>query len=147
MQESNGKVAAVLAHPATRWIVAIAIGLAVSLYSFERISDPEPAIQRAREEAAVYAARDILTSYVAPGRDLELVDPLAPDRKVGKVYIYPAGGGWEVSGHYRRDAADSWHPFLIRLDGQDGLVSLAVKDGDERLLAMSAQDPKLSVVP
>jgi len=147
MEGSNGKVAGILTHPATRWIVAIGIGLMVSLYSFERISDPEPALQRAREESAVRSARDILTSYVAPGKVLELVDPLSPDRKVGKAYIYPVESGWEISGHYRRNAGDSWHPFLLRLNEQDELESLALRDGDERLLAMSARDPKLSAVP
>ncbi len=134
-------------HRYTRWIVAIGVGLVVSLYSFQRISDPEPALQRAREEAVVMSARDIVSSYVAPGRMIELVDPLAPNRKVGKVYIYPTDAGWEVSGHYRRDESDTWHPYLMNLNAQVELLSLAVKDGDERLIGMSAQDPRFSAVP
>ena len=93
------------------------------------------------------SAREILSSYVAPGARFDLVDPLAPNSKVGKVYVYPSATGWEVSGHYRRDTSDSWHPYLINLNEQVELVTLAVKDADERLLGMSAQDARFSAVP
>ena len=136
-----------LSHRYTSWTVAVVISLMVAMYSYERISDPEPGMQRTREEAVVKTAREILQSYVSPGIALELVDPLAPERRVGKVYIYPAVDGWEVSGHYRRNERDRWHPFLMRLSDNSELMSLAVKDADERLLGMSARDPRLSVVP
>jgi hypothetical protein len=129
------------------WVVACAVGIVLSLYAFQRISDPEPAMRRAREEAVVLAAREILQSYVAPAEELQLVDPLQRNRKVGKVYVYPAETGWEVSGHYRRDVSDAWHPYLMSLDETVGLTSLAVKDGNERLLGLSAQDPKFSAIP
>lgn len=82
-----------------------------------------------------------------PDGELQLVDPLSPDRKVGKVYIWPIGGGWEVSGHYRRGDRDVWHPYLMKLDSASQLVSLAVKDDNDRLIGMSANDPKFSAVP
>lgn len=93
------------------------------------------------------SARDILQSYVAPGEEIEIVDPVSPNSKVGKAYILPAASGWEVSGHYRRGESDPWHPYLMSLDGEAGLESLAVRDGNDRLIGMSAQDPQFSAVP
>ena len=138
--------------PATRhrymqWVVAIVVGVILSLMAFQRSTDPEPARQRAHEENVVRAARLHLISYVSPGGELQLVDPLAPDRKVGKTYIWPADSGWEVSGYYRRDPQDPWHPFLMSLDASSALTSLAVKDSNERLIGMSVQDPNFSAVP
>lgn len=106
----------VLTHRLVRWGVALSVGLALALYSYQRVNDPEPRMQRAQEEAVVMVSRDILQSYVSPTADIEVVDPLSPDRRVGKVFVYPASAGWEVSGHYRRNAADPWHPYLMNLD-------------------------------
>jgi hypothetical protein len=130
-----------------QWIVAIAVGVMLSLLVFDRATDPEPMRRKAIEEAVVLEARLLLLSYVLPGGELQLVDPLAPDRKVGKVYIWPDDNGWEVSGYYRRDEQDPWHPFLMILDASSELTSLAVKDRNERLIGMSARDPKFSAVP
>jgi len=140
-------LAAFVSHRYTRWAVAFLAGLLISLYSFQRISDPEPRQQRAREEAAVQAARPILRGYVAPAGELQLVDPLAPDRKVGKVYIYPVASGWEISGHYRRDSQDRWHPYLMQIGGDASLISLSVQDADPRLLDLSTRDPRFTAVP
>ncbi len=134
-------------HKVVRPLVAVTLGLILALYAYQCATDQEPALQRAREETVVLSARDILQSYVAPGANLEIVDPLSPNRKVGKVYIYPAGEGWEVSGHYRRDDHDPWHPYLMSLDGGAGLAALAVRDANDRLINMSSQDPKFSAVP
>ena len=134
-------------HRYMQWIVAIAVGIMLSLMVFDRATDPEPALQKAIEETVVLEARLLLLSYVLPGGELQLVDPLAPDRKVGKVYIWPDDNGWEVSGYYRRDEQDPWHPFLMNLDASSELTSLAVKDRNERLIGMSSQDPKFSAVP
>lgn len=134
-------------HRIMRWVVAFGFGLIVSLYAFQRISDPGPGMQRAREEAIVRTARDILGETIAPGAALEIVDPLSPDRKVGKVYVYPTDSGWEVSGHYRRGSPDSWHPFLMQLDAGSTLVRLSVRDRDTRLLRRAAEDPRLIVTP
>jgi len=137
----------VINHRYLRWIVAFSVGLVLALLAFQRATDPEPARQRAIEESVVYEARQILVSYVLPGGDLQLVDPLAPDRKVGKTYVWPNEDGWDVSGYYRRDENDVWHPFLMNLDASSQLISLAVKDGNDRLIGMSAQDTKFSAVP
>ncbi len=132
-------------HRIIRPVVAFSVGIVLALYAFERISDPEPARQRAREEAVVISAREILKSYVPAGGEIEIVDPLAPNRVAGKVYIYPTDNGWEVSGYYRRNESDRWHPFLMSLDTGGELVSLTVRDDDEEVGAIAAGDPKFSV--
>ena len=132
-------------HRIIRLVVAFTVGIVLALYSFERISDPEPALQRAREEAVVISARDILKSYVPADREIEIVDPLARNRVAGKVYIYPTENGWDVSGHYRRNESDRWHPFLMSLSENVELVSLSVRDADEKLGAAADDDPKFSV--
>ena len=134
-------------HKVVRPLVAVAIGLVLALYSYQRVTDPEPGLQKAREEGIVMVARDILQSYVSPGNPIEIVDALSPASKVGKVYIYPTDDGWELSGHYRRDESDRWHPYLMALNADAGLKSVAVQDGNDRLIGMSAQDPKFSAVP
>ncbi len=134
-------------HKVIRPLVAVAIGLVLALYSYQRITDPEPGLQRAREEGIVMVARDILQSYVSPRNAIEIVDAVSPAGKVGKSYIYPTDDGWELSGHYRRDENDRWHPYLMSLNADAGLKSLAVQDGNDRLIGMSAQDPKFSAVP
>jgi len=141
----SGKVG--LNHRVMRWVVAFTIGFALAFYAFQRISDPEPRLQRAREEAVVIAARAILQDYVLPNGVIEIVDPLAPRRKVGKVYVYPTDSGWEVSGYYRREPGDRWHPYLLGLDKDARLKSLAVRDTDGKLADLATQDPRFSVVP
>lgn len=132
-------------HRIVRLVIALAAGFALAWYAWYRVTDPAPAAERARQEAVVGAARDILRGYV--GAAAEIVDPVDPDQRVGRSYIYPAGDGWEVSGHYRRDAADPWHPFLMRLDGASGLLELSVRDADGELGREAATDPKLTVTP
>ncbi|MEQ9561459.1 MAG: hypothetical protein RLN69_02985 [Woeseiaceae bacterium] len=134
-------------HRILRWVVAFAVGFSLATYAFLRISDPEPRMQRAREEAVVVAGREILKSYIAVGDAGEIVDPLAPNRKVGKVYVYPTDSGWQVSGYYRRNRDDRWHPFLLDLDTGVRLVSLSVRDDDEELRERASLDPRLSAVP
>ncbi len=132
-------------HRIIRPVVAFSVGIVLALYAFERISDPEPARQRAREEAVVISAREILKSYVPADREIEIADPLATNRVAGKVYIYPTDDGWEVSGYYRRNESDRWHPFLMSLNANIDLVSLSVRDADENLGAAADDDPKFSV--
>jgi hypothetical protein len=135
-----------MSHGIVRLVVAFAVGLAVAVVAYQRVTDPEPARQRAAEEAAVLEARKILDVYIGGGPDLQIVDPLAPDRIVGKVYVYPTDAGFDVSGHYRRHADDPWHPFLLRLDRESTLLELSVRDDDANLLQRSESDPRLRVV-
>ena len=134
-------------HRILRPLVAFGIGFAVAFYAYERVTDPRPRLEREKQEAVVRASRDILRGYLESTPDLQIVDPLAPDRKVGKVYIYPADQGWEVSGHYRRSDRDRWHAYLMRLDAGSSLVLLSVRDDDARLQQKAGQDPRLETEP
>jgi hypothetical protein len=147
MTAENRRVPASLTHRIVRFTIALGVGLALSLYAYQRVTDPEPAMQRAKEEAAVLAARDILQHYVRPAPELRIVDPVSPDRKVGKSYIYPTATGWEVSGHYRRNDADPWHPFLMALNPDASLAKLSVRDRPDSFPAEARQDPKFNAQP
>ena len=101
-------------HRVGRSVFALVVGLVVAYLSHEWITNPESRALRQAEERAVLAARELLVARV--GTDsLEIVDPLAPRRKVGKVYVYAESPGWAVSGYYRRDDGDAWHPYLVYL--------------------------------
>ncbi len=132
-------------HRIVRPVVAFSVGIVLALFVFERNSDQEPARQRAREEAVVISAREIMKLYVQADGEIEIADPLAPNRVAGKVYIYPTNNGWEVSGYYRRNESDRWHPFLMSLNANTDLVSLSVRDAHEKLGAAAGDDPKFSV--
>ncbi len=131
-------------HRVGRAVFSLVVGLAVAVFSYRWITNPAPRIERAQEEQVVQASRSLLTTIVASD-SLQIVDPLAPDRNVGKVYIYAEGPGWAVSGYYRRDDAERWHPYLINLS-QD-LTLLRLKVQDARLSAQAADNPALEIVP
>jgi hypothetical protein len=143
MEQRN--VLPTLAHKVVRFTLALCIGLALAFYAYHRVTDPEPARQRASEEAAVLAARDILRSYLEPAGEAEIVDPVSPRRKIGKSYIYPADAGWEISGHYRRSESDRWHPFLMAIDHDHRLLRLSVRDTPGNFTPAALQDRKLEV--
>ena len=126
-------------HDVGRVVFAVAVGLLVAVLSYRWIMNTEPRNQRMQEETVVTEARMLLQSTLNIGA-LEIVDPLAPDRVVGKAYVYPQADGWDVSGFYRRGENDLWHPYLIALDANLALVHLRVSDsalldrnGDEML--------------
>jgi hypothetical protein len=127
-------------------IFATGVGLVVAVLSYRWLVDPQPRVERLKQEQVVLESRALLSSIIASGQ-LDIVDPLAPDRKVGKVYIYPSTNGWEVSGYYRRDATDLWHPYLIRLDAELALLHLKISDQDPMLTERGGSDPVLEVVP
>jgi hypothetical protein len=137
-------------HKVIRMIFALAIGLFLALFSYQRFTEQEPGLERSMEEAAVMAGREILRDFVAVEDEIEIIDPLAPSRVIGKVYIYPADSGWELSGFYRRnrdDRNDRWHPYLMSLDTGLMLITLSVKDTDSQLISTAASDPRFSVDP
>lgn len=124
-------------------VFGVIVGLAVAAWSYQWITDPEKRAEREKQEAVVLASREHVSMLLGID-DPEFVDPLAPQRKVGKVYIYPADGGWEVSGYYRRDETDDWHAFLLALDDAGSVARLRV--GDPSLAARAAADARLEVV-
>lgn len=127
-------------------LFAVAVGIIVALLSYRWISDPAPKMERERQEHAVVESRRLLAATLSIS-DLELVDPLAPNRKVGKVYIYPAADGWEISGFYRRGENDRWHPYLMSLSQSLALESIKVRDSEVALVDRAENNPKLNVTP
>lgn len=114
-------------HRIGRILFALCVGLGVAVLAFRWVTDPLPRAQREAEERAVHAARELVIAEVGAG-PLEIVDPLAPDRKVGKVYVYAEEPGWAISGFYRRDADDRWHAYLIQLTSDLALDSFKAED-------------------
>lgn len=147
MANQNQTIPPSLAHRVARLTLAFGLGLALSLYALHRVTDPEPAMQRAKEEAAVLAARTILLSYIEPTSELRIVDPVSPDRKIGKSYVYPTDSGWEISGHYRRNDNDRWHPFLMALNPDRTLDKLSVKDDSNAFTSTALQDHRFTANP
>lgn len=125
--EQQGDRTGTMNHRVTRLIFASAVGLLVAFFAFSWITNPVPRAERQLEESVVAAARERLQDTLALAA-IEVVDPLAPDRKVGKSYVYRAQQGWEVSGYYRRGEGDRWHPFLMSLDATHAITHLKVRD-------------------
>jgi hypothetical protein len=127
-------------------VFGIVAGLLVAVFAYRWITTPEPKSERLLEEMVIAESRRVLAlrlRLAAP----EIVDPLAPRRSVGKVYIYPAADGWEVSGYYRRDPADEWHAYLVELDAGGRLRRLRVRDDDPRVAELAIRDPALEALP
>lgn len=129
-------------HRIGRVLFALTVGLAVAVFSFKWITNPDPRGERAREEQVVQISRSLLSSIVESD-SLEIVDPLAPNRKVGKVYVFAEAPGWAVSGYYRRSDEDRWHPYLMRLTENFDLQRLKVQD--EALAERAAADSTLEI--
>ena len=133
-------------HRVGRIVFGLSVGLLVAVFSYRWIVDPAPRAERALEESVVATSRMILTTTLTIDA-LEIVDALAPNRKVGKAYVYRAGDGWEVSGYYRRSEEDSWHAYLMSLNNATELQHLKYQDSDSELLSRAAGDPRLEAVP
>ena len=123
---------------------ALAVGLALAWAVYDRTTDPEPRLQRQEEEQMVLAAREHLIQALALSSTAEVVDPLAPNRVAGKVYIYPSDGAWDVSGHYRRDAQTAWMPWLMRVDA-DRMHSLKLSADDPAAREAAETDPRVTL--
>ena len=131
-------------HRAGSIVFGIAIGLLVAVLSYQWLIDPTNRAARNEEVNVVQLSRGLLNDTLGI-HDLQIVDALAPQRRVGKVYVYPLENGWDVSGYYRRDDDDRWHPFLMALDTGLSLRSLKVQDSDNSLAQRAATDPLLEV--
>ncbi len=126
-------------------IFGLVVGLAIAVLAYQWVTDPAKRLERAEQERVVELSREILQQTLAI-HDLQLVDPLAPQRKVGKVYIYPLENGWELSGYYRRDDDDRWHPYLLVLSPELSLRSLKIRDTDGGLAQIAAMNPLVEVL-
>lgn len=125
-------------------VFGVIVGLVAAAWSYQWVTDPQKLAARKAEERAVLHARDLLAERLSIA-NLEVVDPLAADRKVGKVYIYPTNDGWDISGYYRRDEDDSWHAFLMSVSSGLQLQALKVDDDDPALAARAQGDPDFEV--
>ena len=130
-------------HRIGRSLFALIVGLAVAFFAYQWITNPEPRAERALEETVVKAARSLLADKVGVDT-LEIVDPVAPNRKVGKVYVYREEPGWAVSGYYRRSAKDAWHPYLMTMTQNRELLRLKAQDPE--LADKASNDPTLDVI-
>ena len=123
-------------------LFGLGVGLLVAFLSYQWITNPAPRAERQLEEAVVLDARNHLIVRLGVR---EIVDPLAPNRKIGKSYVYRAGTGWEVSGYYRRDENDRWHAFLMSLDDARNVTLLKVQDN--KFAERASEDSMLEVSP
>ena len=114
-------------HSFGRSLFALVFGLGMAWLAYSWITDPAPRAKRAAEEQAVLASRVHLADVVGDG-EIEIVDPLAPNRKVGKVYVYAEDPGWAISGHYRRGKDDRWHAYLMHLTADLELHAVKAED-------------------
>lgn len=134
-------------HRIMSLVFAFSVGLIVAMLSYQWITNPDRAANRAFEEGIVRESRVILDTWVEGGNTIEISDPLNRVREAGKVYIFPTDSGWELSGQYRRTGEREWHPYLMRLDADARLVSLSVKDDDPLLAEKAANDSRFRISP
>lgn len=133
-------------HRIGRTVFALIIGLLVATIAYQWISSPAGREERAIQVAVVETSRLYLAAIVDADA-LEIVDPVSPNNRVGKVYIYPESPGWAVSGYYRRNADDPWHPYLMTLGPDHDLMQLKLKDGARALAERATSDPRLEISP
>ena len=133
-------------HKMGSLVFGAVVGVLVAIWAYQWVSDPVKRERRTEQETVVEISRTVLRNKLAIG-DIELVDPLAPQRKVGKVYVYPLANGWEISGYYRRNDQDLWHPYLMALGQELSLESLKISDSDAGLAQLAAMDPNFEVLP
>ncbi len=133
-------------HQMGRIVFGIGVGLLVAWWSYQWITDPSGRNERQLQVSVVEAARDHILAVIGVD-SLELVDPVRTDRKVGKVYVYREGDGWSVSGYYRRDEDDRWHPYLMSLDRDLEMQTVKIQETTAELLERAANDPSLEISP
>ncbi len=133
-------------HRVGRIVFGLAAGLAVAAWSYQWLVSPEKLREREEQERIVELARVHLADKLGID-DLEIVDPLAPERKVGKAYVFRSADGWEVSGYYRRSGEARWHDFLMSIAADDNLRRLKIRDRNDSLAVRALADPVLEVVP
>lgn len=131
-------------HRIARLVFAFGVGLIVAVMAFKWITNPAHREERQLEVSVVEASQQHLRKLLND-ECFQLVDPLSPDRKVGKTYVFDAGGDWEVSGYYRRCENDRWHPYLMRLDVSHTMTHLKVQDA--ALEEVARQNELLEILP
>jgi hypothetical protein len=133
-------------HRAGSAVFALLIGLLVAWLSYQWVTNPAGREERTLQVAVVESARALIATVI-DAETLEIVDPVSPQRKVGKVYVYREGEDWAVSGYYRREAGDRWHPYLMLLRADHSLISLKLQDKSPQLQKRAESDPLLEISP
>jgi len=131
-------------HRFFRTVFAVIVGLLVSVMAYKWVTDPSGRIERAQQERVVVISRNYLRLAIGE-QSIEVVDALLPNRKVGRVYVYPEVDGWAVSGYYRRDEEDRWHPYLMSISSELVMTSLKMQDTNPQLAERAAADPLLEI--
>lgn len=126
-------------------LFAVSIGLLLAWYSYQRINDPRPGLERQQQENLVLEARAELRRVLRLDDLAEIVDPLAPNRVAGRVYIFTEGEEWQVSGYYRRSQEAEWLPWLMLLDTDGSLLELKVPATDPMAARLAAEEPRIVV--
>jgi len=109
---------------------ALAVGVVLAWLAYQLAVTPLPREERVQQEAMVLEARRAIVAHLGDAEPLEIVDPLQPNRVAGKVFIYPVADGWQVSGFYRSGGRGAWQPWLVTLDADGEIMSIAAA-GDE----------------
>ncbi len=115
-------------------VFAVIIGLTVSYFSYEWAVNPEPRLQRQKEEKIVIKSRRSFLHLLELTEKTRIIDPLNPDRKVGKTYLSPSDSGWQISGYFRRNEDERWRPWLMSLDNELNVIELRLQ-GDKNLFS------------
>jgi hypothetical protein len=132
-------------HKIARIGFALLIGLLVATFSYRWITNPAGREARVLQQHVVQVSRDHLGNVIGL-ETLEIVDAVSPNRKVGKVYVYPEGTSWAVSGYYRRDDGDHWHPYLMSLNAEFVMTHLKTADKNPEFLERVKLNPLIEVV-
>ena len=133
-------------HNYGRIIFGLAVGLAVAWMSYSWLTNPDGRTERAIQETVVLESRLIVADATGIA-GLEFVDAVSANRRVGKAYVFREADGWSVSGYYRRNEDDRWHPWLLALNAERKMLSLRIQDKDEALINRASKNSLLSVSP
>jgi len=108
-------------------IFALTVGFLAATSVYFSSTSPDITIQREREEAVIQQSEKLFITILQMPNTTQIIHPLNPDRDVGKSYVYPLDGGWQISGFYRRNQNEEWRAWLINLDKSLKLIDLRVQ--------------------
>ena len=108
-------------------IFALTVGFLAATSVYFSSTSPDITIQRESEEAVIKQSEKLFMTILQMPNTTQIIHPLNPDRDVGKSYIYPLDGDWQISGFYRRNQNEEWRAWLINLDKSLKLIDLRVQ--------------------
>ena len=108
-------------------IFALTVGFLAATSVYFSSTSPDITIQRESEEAVIKQSEKLFMTILQMPNTTQIIHPLNPDRDVGKSYIYPLDGDWQISGFYRRNQNEEWRAWLISLDKSLKLIDLRVQ--------------------